>query len=381
MILLLGKGEGLQALTDVFAGEDAVALTDAGRTPDELCADVRSVLEVHEFEFAVANGLSCAKALDVLDGVGVPTVGATTQDWHIEMDKPFGKKLCAEVGVGTSEWWTVDLADLDETEWEFPCYVKHRKAIGGTTSFKVHSKKQIRNLIRAYGYERGFIVELPLAGIEFSMNALIGAENWQVIGCNYDMKGPTGKVVGNAYGAAGEHTAWIEGQLAPLFQAVCGMGYRGVLAVTVFMTDEGLRMIELNVRVGTGSGYTYLNNVSNMADMLRACALGQSIPAPQFKHLYGLSVTVDSGLRREAYDLEVGLLEPLGDGVVLVENNVYDGMSNGAAPYLLVGFGDSSLQSVGETLMENLRCLDVPLMSKPELDLDRFDRLAEVLPR
>lgn len=379
MILLLAKGEGLYALNKVFEGKNCISLSDATRSYDELRKEALRACSYGDIEFVVANGLSCAGVLGAIAGKGHPTVGATPQHWNLEMDKPYGKRLCEEVGIGTSEWCTVGLDEIDTHPWRFPCYVKHRVAQGGTTSFKVASVRQVKNLVAVYGYERGFIVEQPLEGIEFSMNALVGAKNWRVIGVNYDMKGSTGKVVGNAYMTAGPWVASVERTLAPLFDRVQGLGYRGVLAVTVFLTKYGLKVIELNVRVGTGSGYTYLYNVGNMAEMLEACAKGEEIPRPWYRRTFGLSVAVDSGLRRDSYDLKVGTLAPLDEGVALIPNNVRGPYSNGQTPFLLAGFGQSSLQSVGGTLLENLERMDVPLLVMPTLDLDRFDLLMKEL--
>ena len=377
--LLLGKGEGLSALKEVCKDIDYVALSDTDYTIEEIA---HKVDKMQGIDFAIANGLVFAPIVDLLKNKGVAVVGPDSKMEKLERDRVYGKILCSKAGIGTGKWFTIPVEKIDEIEWEFPCYIKHIDGLGGTTSFKVDSVRQIKNLILAYGYPEGLVVEKPLDGLEFSINVMIGKQDWKLLGMNYDVKDSVGKVVENVYSAPTTRlNDLVQNKFKMLFDSIQLMGYTGILALTIFITEDGIEMIEMNARLGYGSAFSYLNNVKNSYDMLRSCAYGESIPDPQFKNAYGLEYMVNSGLKREEYDLIVGLLRPLDDTVYLIKNNIINfgvDFSNGSAPYVLATYGDS-IKEIEGRIYRNLSRVDVPLLERNKIDMSRLDKIEERL--
>lgn len=365
------KYEGFEALRSVFAQDEVVVLS-----VDE---EGRPIGGLPDVDLVIVNGLSYARVASQYRALGVPVVGADTRTECFEKDKVFGKYLCQAVGVGVPSWDVVETVDVDRFMWRFPCYVKHRKAIGGTLSFRVESLLQVKNLVREYGYEDGLLVEQPAEGIEVSVNALVNSDGWRVFGMNYDMKRPNGLVVGNAY--TSNVPAPLISELVPVFGMARRMGFRGVLAVSVFVSKRGVSVIEMNVRVGTASGYMYLMNVANMVDLLRGCAEDYIIPPPLFEYECGFAYVVDSGLRSSKFDLEVGMLKPIEEpDVVLVANRVLHGRwSDGSAPFVVVGFG-SDMSEIARRVYKTVEKVDVPLRIERTLDVGRFDYLSKEAP-
>lgn len=384
-VLIIGRGEGRTALEHIlkkrYPHVEVDVIDMEGRSTTQLLNDICFVRK-GDYDLVFGNGLNTAKGITELRRRGLPTFGVDTNNWIVEKDRRESKRLLAKCGVlqGAYNYYR-DYSEYEKNRKDFvgfPCFVKHRDGVG-TISFRVDSEVELEFLVKVFGYRYGLVMEKPLEGIEVSSNFILNSTGYRYIGSNHDVKAENAELLGNVYTYLPPEKAHeLNKGIYGLLNYLVSTGYRGVIAVTMFVDSSGKesRVIECNARLGFTSGYMYLENIKNVLEVLVAVAEDQPLPEIEVRHKHGITSVVHSALRREEQDIPV-VVDKYTTGCIL-PNNVHDGFCDGFAPYLLISMGDDIL-CIYDEIEELYSKVQMPMKYKHNVDFCRFMALEVVL--
>ena len=316
-VLVLGSGAREHALVRALAasphrpllfvapGHDALradtshlfACLDAPAQHDllcELCLAHQIDLVVVGPEVPLSQGV-----VDTLQLANIPVIGPTQSAARLESSKLFAKHYLHIADAPCAPWQELPpsfdeaVAQLSSGDISFPCMLKADGLASGKGSFLVRDLAHARDILhdllvaRTLG-EAGarVLVEQLLHGTELSYIVLTDGEHVVPFSTSQDYKrlraesdAPNTGGMG-AISPAPECTPEIEAVildeiLRPLLRALRedGIVYRGFLYLGLMLTDEGPKVLEINVRLGDPEAQVLLG-VPGSPDLLDAlCAL------------------------------------------------------------------------------------------------------------
>ena len=210
---------------------------------------------------------------DAMEAAGIPCVGPSRAAAQLEGSKAFTKELCDSAGIPTALWERFDDA---EAAREFvrrrgaPIVVKADGLAAGKGVVVAATEAEALAAVDAMMEARAFgeagaavVIEECLIGEEVSLFALCDGETALLMGAAQDHKrvgdGDTGPNTGGmgsfaptpAFPPALQDAA-MSGIIVPALEEMARRGtpFRGILYAGLMLTDEGVKLIEFNVRFG-----------------------------------------------------------------------------------------------------------------------------------
>jgi phosphoribosylamine--glycine ligase len=228
---------------------------------------------------------------DAMERAGIDCCGPSAAAARLEGSKSFAKEICEAAGIPTAQWERFDEA---EAAREFvrrrgaPVVVKADGLAAGKGVVTATTEEEAFAAIAAMMEDRVFgesgasvVIEEMLSGEEVSLFALCDGMNAIPLGCAQDHKrvgeGDTGPNTGGmgAYSPAPAMTAELEAAamdriVRPTLAEMARRGspFRGILYAGLMLTDEGVKVIEFNVRFGDPECQVLLPRL--MSDLLPA---------------------------------------------------------------------------------------------------------------
>jgi phosphoribosylamine---glycine ligase len=226
------------------------------------------------------EGPLVAGVADELRHGGVPVFGPSAAAARIEGSKSFAKEVMEAAGVATAS--TLPVAKP-------PCVVKADGLAAGKGVFVCRTQEELdRGLRQAHALGGQIVIEEYLEGEELSVFALSDGSRALPLAAARDYKrigdgdvGPNTGGMGSyspvpGFGAAGVADL-VEQIHQPVLRELAARGapFIGVLYAGLMLTDDGVRVLEFNCRVGDPEGQTILPLVEgDLADALAAAAAG-----------------------------------------------------------------------------------------------------------
>jgi phosphoribosylamine--glycine ligase len=245
-----------------------------------------------DFAF-VANANALADGtVDVLRARGIATIGPDRAAARLESSKSYTKDLCARHGIPVAEYaWFDDVEPARDYVASRPggVVVKADGLCGGNGSFVCDTMEEASAALDVLMVERKFgaagdrvVVEDKLDGTELLFFALTDGIEYRLLPMAADYPwsddGNTGIVCGGM-GAFGPHPhdtpevreLFSTTILGPLLTAIRqeGLVYTGVIYVGCMLGGDGLRLLEVNVRMGEPEAEVILPRVR--ADFVAIC--------------------------------------------------------------------------------------------------------------
>jgi phosphoribosylamine--glycine ligase len=210
---------------------------------------------------------------DAMEEAGIPCVGPSRAAAQLEGSKAFTKELCDSAGIPTALWERFDDA---EAAREFvrrrgaPIVVKADGLAAGKGVVVAATEAEALAAIDAMMDARAFgdagasvVIEECLIGEEISLFALCDGESALLLGSAQDHKRVGDGDTGPNTGGMGSYSptpacppaledAAMEGIIVPALEEMARRGtpFRGILYAGLMLTDDGLKLIEFNVRFG-----------------------------------------------------------------------------------------------------------------------------------
>ncbi|RMH52317.1 MAG: phosphoribosylamine--glycine ligase [Zetaproteobacteria bacterium] len=257
---------------------------------------------------------------DRLREAGIPVFGPDAAAAQLEGSKAFAKALMTEAGVPTARFvTTTSMAQAEQTirEWGAPIVVKASGLAAGKGVVVAENEATALEAARAMLTEARFgdagrevVIEECLQGEEASLFFIISGETVIPLASSQDHKrlgdGDTGPNTGGmgAYSPAPciPDALLAEAEVTivtPLLAALArrGIDFIGVLFVGVMVTDDGLKVLEFNVRFGDPECQALMCRMEgDLARLLLAAAEGRLAEAepPRWRADAALCVVVAS---------------------------------------------------------------------------------------
>jgi phosphoribosylamine--glycine ligase len=210
---------------------------------------------------------------DAMEAAGIACVGPSRAAAQLEGSKAFTKELCDAAGIPTALWERFDDA---EAAREFvrrrgaPLVVKADGLAAGKGVVVAATEAEALAAIDAMMDARAFgdagasvVIEECLIGEEISLFALCDGESALLLGSAQDHKRVGDGDIGPNTGGMGSYSptpacppaledAAMGGIIVPTLEEMARRGtpFRGILYAGLMLTDEGLKLIEFNVRFG-----------------------------------------------------------------------------------------------------------------------------------
>jgi phosphoribosylamine--glycine ligase len=241
----------------------------------------------------VGNTLALAAGfVDAFRARGIPVIGPDRAACRLETSKIYGKLLCRKYGIPVADFaWFADAAEarayverVDE-----PVVVKADGLCGGNGSFVCDS---VEDAIRAIDLMMGqkscgaagdrVVVERKLEGRELSIFAFVDGRDFTLLPMALDYpKSDDGNrgVTCGGMGAVSPHPLEANRDLRreqeQLMRAVMrcivseGLTYTGVIYLGCILTEAGLVVLEINVRLGDPEAEVVLPRITS--DFMQTC--------------------------------------------------------------------------------------------------------------
>jgi phosphoribosylamine--glycine ligase len=216
-----------------------------------------------------------AGVADQLRHAGTAVFGPGREAAMLEGSKSFAKELMLAAGVPTAK-------DLSEPAW--PCVVKADGLAAGKGVFVCPDTESLSRALREVeGFPGKPVFEELLVGEELSMLVLAAGEETLALAPAQDFKraydgdqGPNTGGMGSYSPVPGIGQSEVEAILEQVHRPVlaelndCGHPFIGVLYAGLMRTDEGLKVLEFNVRFGDPETQAILPRLEG--DLLEALA-------------------------------------------------------------------------------------------------------------
>ena len=241
----------------------------------------------------VGNTLALAAGfVDAFRARQVPVIGPDKAACRLETSKIYCKQLCQKYGIPVAEFaWFDDAAEARAYVERVgaPVVVKADGLCGGNGSFVCDS---VEEALRAIDLMMGqkscgaagdrVVVERKLEGRELSVFALVDGRDFTLLPMALDYpKSDDGNrgVTCGGMGAVSPHPLEADRDLQrdqeQLMRAVMrcivseGLSYTGVIYLGCMLTDAGLYVLEINVRLGDPEAEVVLPRITS--DFMRTC--------------------------------------------------------------------------------------------------------------
>ncbi len=327
-ILVLGSGAREHAivnclLRDSTAHEIIAAPGNAGiaQVVDVVAMDPTDGVVVAEY--AVEQNLDLviigpeaplvAGVTDVLRKAGVPVFGPSKAAAALEGSKDFAKEVMEAAGVPTGRARTVStMSDVDAALDEFgsPYVVKADGLAAGKGVLVTSDRAAARDHAEFYIHQGPVLIEEFLEGREVSLFVLCDGDAVVALSPAQDYKRVFDGDKGPNTGGMGAYSPlpWLPtGFVDEIVETVAqptiremsrrGMPFVGLLYCGLILTNDGIRVIEFNVRFGDPETQVVLERLdSSLANLLLATATGRlaAVPAPQFSSDVAVTVVLAS---------------------------------------------------------------------------------------
>jgi phosphoribosylamine---glycine ligase len=229
---------------------------------------------------------------DAMEAAGIPCVGPSRAAAQLEGSKAFTKELCDAAGIPTAQWERFDDADAAR---EFvrrrgaPIVVKADGLAAGKGVVVAATEAEALAAIDAMMDARAFgeagasvVIEECLIGEEISLFALCDGESALLLGSAQDHKRVGDGDTGPNTGGMGSYSptpacppaledAAMGGIVVPALEEMARRGtpFRGILYAGLMVTDDGVKLIEFNVRFGDPECQPLLMRLqSDLVDLL-----------------------------------------------------------------------------------------------------------------
>lgn len=210
---------------------------------------------------------------DLLTELGIPVFGPSAAAAQIEGSKAFSKQLMVEAGIPTARYES--FTDYPRAEQFIqslgaPCVVKASGLAAGKGAVVCMNIDEALRTAKSMLVEgslgdpgRCIVVEEFLIGVEISMTAIVDREDFLLLPPARDHKavfdGGTGPNTGGMGVVAPlgvkeceAYSLAIESVLKPLLKTLVARGtpFRGVIYPGLMLTDDGVKVLEVNARFG-----------------------------------------------------------------------------------------------------------------------------------
>ena len=241
----------------------------------------------------VGNTLALAAGfVDAFRARQVPVIGPDKAACRLETSKIYGKLLCQKYGIPVADFAWFDDAAAARAHVErvgAPVVVKADGLCGGNGSFVCDSVDEALHAIDLMMGQKScgaagdrVVVERKLEGRELSIFALVDGRDFTLLPMALDYPrsddGNRGVICGGV-GAVSPHPLEADRDLrrdqAQLMHAVMrcivseGLSYTGVIYLGCMLTDAGLYVLEINVRLGDPEAEVVLPRITS--DFIRTC--------------------------------------------------------------------------------------------------------------
>ena len=333
-ILVVGSGGREHALLQAclkspLAGKVVAAPGNGGMALEAECFDV----PVEEIEGMVALAQAqdinlvivgpevplSLGLVDALTSVGIPAYGPSAAGAQLESSKAFCKKFFANHNIPTAAYGifteiTPALAYLEEHP--APIVIKASGLAAGKGVIMAETQDEAIQAVKdmlegdAFGSSKEIVIEETLYGEEASIHVIASGEDFVCLPPSQDHKrageGATGLNTGGmgAYRPTSRITSAMQAEIEekvikPTLAGLKadGIEYRGTLYAGLMLTDQGVKVLEYNVRFGDPETQVLLPMISDdLVPILLASAMGKSLPAKlQFKDGVAIVVVLAAG--------------------------------------------------------------------------------------
>ena len=317
-ILVVGSGGREHALLQVclqspLAGKVIAAPGNGGMALEAECFDV----PVEEIEgmvaLAQAQGIGLVVIgpevplslglVDALAAVGIPAYGPNAAGAQLESSKAFCKDFFAKHNIPTAAYgnFTEIAPALDYLEEHpAPIVIKASGLAAGKGVIMAETQDEaiaaVKDMLEgdAFGSSgKEIVIEETLYGEEASIHVIASGEDFVCLPPSQDHKrageGDTGLNTGGmgAYTPTSRVTSAMQAEIEekvikPTLAGLKadGIDYRGTLYAGLMLTDQGVKVLEYNVRFGDPETQVLLPMVADdLVPVLLASATGESLPA------------------------------------------------------------------------------------------------------
>ena len=334
-ILVVGSGGREHALVQEclqspLTGKVIAAPGNGGMASEAECFDV-SVEEIEEMvalaqaqdiglvvvgpELPLSLGL-----VDALVAVGIPAYGPNAAGARLESSKAFCKDFFAKHNIPTAAYGNFTeiapaLAYLEEHP--APIVIKASGLAAGKGVIMAETQNEaivaVKNMLEgdAFGSSgKEIVIEETLYGEEASIHVIASGKEFVCLPPSQDHKRAGEGDTGLNTGGMGAYTP--TSRVTPAMQAEIeekvikptlaglkadGIDYRGTLYAGLMLTDQGVKVLEYNVRFGDPETQVLLPMVAeDLVPILLASAKGESLPAKlQFRKGAAIVVVLAAG--------------------------------------------------------------------------------------
>ncbi|MBI5105786.1 MAG: phosphoribosylamine--glycine ligase, partial [Solirubrobacterales bacterium] len=252
---------------------------------------------------------------DRLERAGIACFGPSAAAARLEGSKAFAKEVMASAGVPTAEWAEVESVEAGlEAITAYPTVIKFDGLAAGKGVVIAQDEAEARAALREMLDERRFgegpvVVEEHLVGAEISLFAICDGERAVPMTPSQDYKRIGDGDAGPNTGGMGAYSP-VPG--APDPDEVCahvhqpvvdllrerGCPFHGVLYAGLMLTDDGVRVLEFNVRFGDPETQGVLPRLkTDLLDVLhRATRPGglAGIPSLEFDDRWAVTLVLAS---------------------------------------------------------------------------------------
>ena len=317
-ILVVGSGGREHALVQEclrspLTGKVIAAPGNGGMASEAECFDV-SVEEVEGMvALALAQGIGLVVVgpevplslglVDALATVGIPAYGPNAAGAQLESSKAFCKDFFAKHNIPTAAYGNFTeiapaLAYLEEHP--APIVIKASGLAAGKGVIMAETQNEAITAVKdmlegdAFGSSgKEIVIEETLYGEEASIHVIASGEDFVCLPPSQDHKRAGEGDTGLNTGGMGAYTP--TSRVTPAMQAEIeekvikptlaglkadGIDYRGTLYAGLILTDQGVKVLEYNVRFGDPETQVLLPMVADdLVPVLLASAKGESLPA------------------------------------------------------------------------------------------------------
>ncbi len=251
-----------------------------------------------DFVFVGPDDPLALGAVDAFKEAGIPVFGPTQAAAKLEWSKSFAKEFMTRYDIPTARYETFtdfERAVAYADEENYPLVIKANGLALGKGVVIVHTRKEALTTLREMMVDKVFgtageevVIEEFLNGIEISIHAFSDGKTHRLFPSAQDHKRAHDNDQGLNTGGMGvisplpfvtrEILQQIDDEImTPTLEGMReeGVPFAGILYPSVFLTKDGPKVIEFNVRFGDPEAESYMRLLeSDLFDIVEACANG-----------------------------------------------------------------------------------------------------------